>query len=42
MGSFWRRLLAVERRLEYYRRTIASLRVTITNLEQQLKQLQGQ
>lgn len=28
--------------MEYYRRTIASLQITITNLEQQLRQLQGQ
>lgn len=41
MGAFWRRLLTCERRLEYYRRTITSLQVTITALEQQLAQLQG-
>jgi CII-binding regulator of phage lambda lysogenization HflD len=41
MGAFWRRLLTVERRLEYYRRTIANLQITITSLEQQLAQLQG-
>jgi uncharacterized coiled-coil protein SlyX len=41
MGAFWRRLLTVERRLECYRRTISNQQITITALQQQLAQLQG-
>jgi CII-binding regulator of phage lambda lysogenization HflD len=42
MGAYWRRLLAVERRLEYYRRMVINQARTITALQQQVAQLQGQ
>jgi CII-binding regulator of phage lambda lysogenization HflD len=41
MGAFWARLLAVERRLEFYRRMIQDLQRTITQLEQQIRDLRG-
>jgi hypothetical protein len=41
MGAFFTRLLAVERRLERYRRTILAMQVRMTALEQQLNQLRG-
>ena len=41
MGAFWRRLLTVERRLEFAMRTIRNQQRTITALQQQLAQLQG-
>lgn len=42
MYAFWARLLAVERRLERYRMTIANLQRTIVALQQQLRDRRGQ
>ena len=41
MGAFWRRMLTVERRMEYYRRTIGELQRTITALQQQVRATPG-
>jgi cell division septum initiation protein DivIVA len=41
MDPFWRRLLACERRVEYFIRIIRQLRQQVRELQQQLNDLRG-
>jgi hypothetical protein len=41
MGPYWERLLAVERRLEVFRRIIVELRRQVAALQQQLRDQRG-